>query len=403
MGVNVNWRESKQACYVDINHLGKRSAVPFSLTTYGTRPKAEKAAEGFAAQVRAKMKAAKFKLDAPEARITLQQLANETLTLQGNRKDSTMALYRSLLTNHLSPAPLARMMITAITPHDIKVFLNNVEGLAHSSTKTLLQAVQTVLSSAVERQLILRNPANRLRKAVRISDEERAAELEHLQVLTVDQVSDLLDGIAALHGAGSPLHTLFVLLSRTGLRIGEALALKWDCVNLASRTITVKRNISKGKLSTPKTHQRRDVAITPHLLAALTRLHTSSDAHAFVFANPRDGGFLKYRNVLTTTWDPATTTMRLGRITPHILRHTVASQLLAAHTSLLYVSQLLGHADPQFTLKVYGHLLPDDRANTLDVLDHEKIKEKANLHPQPRVQPQPRRNLRAVALRARVG
>ena len=44
----------------------------------------------------------------------------------------------------------------------------------------------------------------------------------------------------------------------------------------------------------------------------------------------------------------------------HLLRHTCASQLLAAGVRPLVVSRILGHHSAAFTLDVYGHLLPDD-------------------------------------------
>ena len=54
---------------------------------------------------------------------------------------------------------------------------------------------------------------------------------------------------------------------------------------------------------------------------------------------------------------------------PHTLRHTFASLLLEAGEPVLYVQQQLGHHSPEFTLRVYGHLLPRGDRRAVDALD----------------------------------
>src|SRR5262245_34968209 len=59
----------------------------------------------------------------------------------------------------------------------------------------------------------------------------------------------------------------------------------------------------------------------------------------------------------------------MRKIRIHDLRHTYASQLIAAGKELHYIQEQLGHHKASFTLTVYGHLLPRDRRGEVDCLD----------------------------------
>ena len=74
-------------------------------------------------------------------------------------------------------------------------------------------------------------------------------------------------------------------------------------------------------------------------------------------------GELRSPNALSQEWK--TRVGKLGlRVTFHSLRHSHASQLIAAGLDIITVSRRLGHSKPSITLDVYGHLFPstDDRA-----------------------------------------
>ena len=58
----------------------------------------------------------------------------------------------------------------------------------------------------------------------------------------------------------------------------------------------------------------------------------------------------------------------LPRIRLHDLRHTHASQLLAAGVPVHVASQRLGHQDPGFTLRAYAHLLPRQQLAAAELL-----------------------------------
>jgi integrase len=86
-----------------------------------------------------------------------------------------------------------------------------------------------------------------------------------IEALTTDQVKALLDTARS-----DRLHALYVLACATGMRQGEILALKWDCVDFGAGTVRVKRTVWKGDVYPPKTpHSRRTIKLSQVALRAL--------------------------------------------------------------------------------------------------------------------------------------
>ena len=129
---------------------------------------------------------------------------------------------------------------------------------------------------------------------------------------------------------------LFELLAATGLRISEAIGLRWSDLVLDGERphLQVRRAIVKGALVAPKSrHGARLIPLTPDLAAILKahRRHGAAD-DAFVFPGregaPSDQGSLR-RRVLV----PSATRAGLTGVGFHTLRHTCASMLIEAGLS----------------------------------------------------------------------
>jgi hypothetical protein len=85
---------------------------------------------------------------------------------------------------------------------------------------------------------------------------------------------------------------------------------------------------------------------------------------------PVTGGPLDERNV-SRSWDRLRRKAQLLGVRPlrlHDARHTFASLALAAGTNIAWVSSQLGHANPEITLRVYTHVIPDEQTD-LSFLD----------------------------------
>ena len=80
------------------------------------------------------------------------------------------------------------------------------------------------------------------------------------------------------------------------------------------------------------------------------------------------GGPLRQSNVLRRSFNPIVERAKVRRITFHGLRHSFATLLLSNGIDVRTVSELLGHADPAMTLRVYAHAMPGHKRAAADKL-----------------------------------
>src|SRR5262245_40516657 len=155
--------------------------------------------------------------------------------------------------------------------------------------------------------------------------------------------------LAAQRVAGR-YHPLLYTMSRTGLRLGEAVALRWEDVDLTARELVVRRTFSGGALGTPKSGKSRRIAISSNLAMLLEHLDVARQAVALkagdepvelVFPGRDNQHFDQsrisrvYKRILKAAGLPSS-------LSPHALRHTFAIRLIRAGAPLTYVRDLLG-------------------------------------------------------------
>jgi integrase len=153
---------------------------------------------------------------------------------------------------------------------------------------------------------------------------------------------------------------LIQLLALTGLRVSEALALRWGDVDLLEGLLSVRHSLGRdGALGEPKTKAgERDVPLRPGLVDLLLQLKPlKASDEDFVFAG-KSGKPLGYWNVRNRGFQKAVEKAGLdgNDLTIHDLRHAAASLYIASGLTPVDVAAVLGHANASITLKVYAHL-----------------------------------------------
>jgi integrase len=154
--------------------------------------------------------------------------------------------------------------------------------------------------------------------------------------------------VRLLHAVPVKWRPRFELLAATGLRVAEAIGLRWSDLVLDGATphLHVKRAIVKGAIVAPKSrHGARLIPLTPEL-AALLYAYPPHQAAEDVSAAERAG---------------------LNGVGFHTLRHTGASMLIESGVSPLRLQRWMGHHSPAFTLETYGHLIDGDLGPALDL------------------------------------
>ncbi|MGB6041203.1 MAG: tyrosine-type recombinase/integrase, partial [Gordonia sp. (in: high G+C Gram-positive bacteria)] len=148
----------------------------------------------------------------------------------------------------------------------------------------------------------------------------------------------------------------------TGLRIGEALALRVRDWNAEDGRLLVQR----GKTASA----RRPVFVPDLLRSDLTALAEGCDLDAPIFRAPRGGALSRSQFVKQVDWPKQREMLGRPTLTPHALRHTYASLSRSLTGSDLRKLQAqLGHASASTTLSVYTHLFGDELAEQASLLN----------------------------------
>ena len=294
-----------------------------------------------------------------------------TITVPATCKASTLTDYLGILTNHVLPV-FGKQAVTDINRFMVKSFLMEKikAGFAQSTVTHMKNTVSGVLNLAVDDNTIAVNPAHRLGKLFQAKDLK-----ETINPLNREELCLLLD---TFKGYYPDYYALALTLARTGLRLGEALTLKWGDIDFRRRFITVQRNLSRGRIETPKTGRQRLVDMSKQLQETLQRhrhrikLTTINKGWGqvpeWIFIN-EDGKLLDSHNWRKRVFYKALEKAGLRKIRIHDLRHTYASLLIQAGESLAYIRDQLGHSSIKMTVDIYGHLAPEGNKDAVDKLD----------------------------------
>ena len=159
------------------------------------------------------------------------------------------------------------------------------------------------------------------------------------------------------------------MLGYTGLRWGEATALRVCDIDFARRRIDVRRAFSDvgGKivLGTPKSHLARTVPLPRFLAAELAACVTGKEPDALVFT-VNSGSVVRSANWRQKVFLPARERAGIsGQFRIHDLRHTAAALMVQAGYPPKMLQAILGHASITTTHDLYGHLYPAIWTSTL--------------------------------------
>ncbi len=282
-------------------------------------------------------------------------------------KPSTLRGYKMDLKAHILPV-FKSVPVNEINRMMVKKFLLKKinSGLAPSTVTHFKNAIGGILNLAVDDEVIPTNPAHKLGKVIKSRDLQLKSD-----PLTRDELSLLLETFRTHF----PQHYPLVLtLARTGMRLGEALALQWSDIDFNSRFITIQRGISWGKVETPKNGKTRRVDMSKQLTETLFKLKRNRKIEPidgdndWIFTSAT-GSPIDASSFRSRVYNPALQKAGLRKIRIHDLRHTYASLLIQAGESLAYIRDQLGHHSIKVTVDIYGHLAPEGNKEAVDGLD----------------------------------
>jgi integrase len=224
----------------------------------------------------------------------------------------------------------------------------------------ILAVLSGIFESAIEDEIIAVNPCQ---KTTKYCGNDTGKDIIPL---TATETHELLENAAGLK---VELYTAYLVAVRTGVRLGELLALEWSDINWNKRTAEVSKTYDYRlkKTRPPKNKKSRTVDLSPATVEALRTLRAKRKVvsiSGLVFVNEQ-GKRLNYVYLHKQLKKIAPRQIRF-----HDLRHSYATLRIAKGDNVLDVSKQLGHSKVSMTLDQYAHWVPGQHKGQVDELDN---------------------------------
>jgi integrase len=268
-------------------------------------------------------------------------------------RHSTARVYRSFINNHILPN-WGDTLIQDVQPRPVELWLRELPLSPKSKTH-----VRSLMRGLVEFAMwagvldISRNPISL------VQNKGATRRVRRARSLTVGQFCSLLK---ELH---EPFATMALICVCLGLRISEALALRWADVDWLGSRLSIRRGIVEQVVDDVKTEgSAKTFDLAGELLERLKswkQLSEFSGADDWIFASPVKLGRLPYS--YTGVWRElvrAAEAAKIGHLATHAFRHTYRSWLDAVGTPVAVQQKMMRHADIRTTFNIYGDVVTDE-------------------------------------------
>lgn len=305
--------------------------------------------------------------------------------------------YENIIRRYLD-GDMANLRLHQVNPMIIQKLYSDL-GEQELSARTIRYAhavLHSALEQAVRWRLLQNNPAAavelprlRRREMTALSPDQAATFLAVARSRPADPKFVEKYGSDYREGDENRFLALWVLLVTTGLRPGEALAVRWS--DLEGDRLRIQRALVKRSgvhtdgghwhFEEPKTSRSRRVVALPRMTVQALAAHRRRQAEEKLAADPgtyldRDlifateiGGPVDIKNLTTRHFKPLLKLAKLPEIRLYDLRHTHATLSLAAGDNPKIVSERLGHSTITLTMDTYSHVLPDMQAASAERMD----------------------------------
>ena len=276
-----------------------------------------------------------------------------------NREKTTVYGYLNMVKNHIIPA-LGEIPIQKLTPQQVQKYytmLMNEKKLSANSVKKHHNFLKTALKLAVQQDIILRNPIERV--------EPPRSKKKDIEFYSKENLVKLLE-----HVNGNRLEIIVYLAVLLGLRREEICGLQWSSVDFDKRVISIhEAKTMAGSVvinkDTKNKSSNRTLFISDELVDALMREMDKQKRNSDMLGNLYIQNDLvvkwengkEYRpNYISEVFTKFVKDNHLPKITLHGLRHSFISLGNSQGVTLFNLSKVAGHSTPDTTGRIYTHL-----------------------------------------------
>lgn len=307
-----------------------------------------------------------------ESNIKFNELLNQWLELyQGTVKPSTYATTKRIINQHVLPF-FKDYYVKKISVVDCQRAVNRWFKEYPKQMKKYIFYSSRILDYAVKLEIIENNPMEKVTKP-----KSKQEPHKFNNFYTKSELNQFLH--CCKNNGNFKIYTFFRLLAYSGMRKGEALALKWHDINFNDNTIDINKTVTlvennKIAIQTPKTISSKRVVYMDSETMDISKTWKNQQAHIFYMTgksalddrlifSKQDGTPLhptrpnNWMHLISKKYG-------LKYISCHGFRHTHASILFQAGATIKEVQNRLGHADAKTTLNVYTHVTQKQQNET---------------------------------------
>ena len=273
--------------------------------------------------------------------LTLQEFSGKWMNtyVATNNKPSEQGQKKCMLNKHLIPF-FGKIALDKISSLQIEEFKSRKQsiGLSNKSINNILGILGKCLKTAQEWEIVDKVPKIKPLK-VAPKDPVYLNEEDYNKLLEVSKDKGMF-------------YEMLLFTLRTGVRIGELLALEWPDIDFNEKLVTIKRNIVNGHVGSPKNNKYRRIYLAQDVFDALNIRRKSN---GLIF--PSVINTYQTRSSCRHKLERLCAKANVKKIGWHGLRHSFASQLATNGVSLKTIQELLGHSDLKMVQR-YAHLEP---------------------------------------------
>lgn len=279
---------------------------------------------------------------------------------------------------------IGHIQLNALTSNDVQIMLNGImEKWSYSTAKKAYNNLNACMELGVQRSELLKNPV----KGVKLPSAKNKAKKE-ITAYTAEEISAIVQEAKRTYSNGAPVYRygyLIILILNTGMREGESLFLKWNDVDFEKRRIYVHGDVVDVKnrdtdidvkytiieQETPKTNKStRYIPLNGNAVDALKNLRRIIRDEERVAAT-KNHTIVSPRKIYKTMENILHKCGITGKANlVHALRHTFATTLIRNGVDIKAVSEILGHEDVSTTLKIYHHVIEEQKHSAVTALDN---------------------------------
>lgn len=283
----------------------------------------------------------------------------------------------------------------------VEADLINNQGLQINTLETINTVLRPTFQLAVRDDIIRKNPVDGAYCEVK---KRNGGSRKSRRALTVDQQRKFMEYVAK-----NPFfyhwYPFFVFLLGTGCRIGEAIGIRWDDIDMENRIIDINHSLTyyqraddsykcEFRVSLPKTEAgNRRIPMMQQVYDVLQEEYDRQKQEGFCIENVDGMTNFVFTNRFGMPHNPAAVNRAIKRIVDthnseeevaakkekrepimiprfscHIFRHTFASRFCENETNIKVIQEVMGHADVSTTMNIYAEANPDVTKSVIEKL-----------------------------------